>query len=597
MKIVGKLKAVLGLDDKQYQKGLDKNKKKTNKFASTLKKIGGLVAGAFAVNAVKNYITKTTQAVAETQRYADRLGIGVEAMQELNYAAEQFGVGADAMRDGLKELTMRVDEFAQTGKGPASEVMKNLGITRGEAEQLKGNTEELFNVMVDKISQVQNTAERQRIADELFGGQGGEQLVEMVASGTAELEKFRKEAQKIGYVVPKGEAKRMEKLDQSMKQFGARIKGAGRSLVNSLAPAIQKTLDYVGDFVVKMGNAAKSIERVKKEARDNVTQQAIREDQKEVKALAKRYRELEIASDKRTSKIKAAKDIMDQYQGVLESLNEGEAQRRDQVLSQINALSSYVSELETTKKAAKESGEDTGGEFADGVIEGFKYHYELRKGELKKVFDQTRGINVPGKAQGIGMGPFSTENTTAQLQNMDRILAKNKEMQESLRQTGNESRALSGVTRGLQQVFMNTFENTENALSNFFKFFTDWITNMIARIASMIAAVTILAALLSLTGLGGVLGMGSNFGGVLKALTGGGLGKMIGGFVGMANGGVVPSGYPNDTYPALLSSGETVTPPNKLPVGKGGYIAETRISGDDLRILLREADRKHNNTL
>lgn len=33
---------------------------------------------------------------------------------------------------------------------------------------------------------------------------------------------------------------------------------------------------------------------------------------------------------------------------------------------------------------------------------------------------------------------------------------------------------------------------------------------------------------------------------------------------GMANGGVVPSGYPNDSYPAMLTSGETVIPPDKL---------------------------------
>jgi len=32
----------------------------------------------------------------------------------------------------------------------------------------------------------------------------------------------------------------------------------------------------------------------------------------------------------------------------------------------------------------------------------------------------------------------------------------------------------------------------------------------------------------------------------------------------MAGGGTVPPGYPNDTYPALLSSGEKVIPPGKL---------------------------------
>jgi hypothetical protein len=39
----------------------------------------------------------------------------------------------------------------------------------------------------------------------------------------------------------------------------------------------------------------------------------------------------------------------------------------------------------------------------------------------------------------------------------------------------------------------------------------------------------------------------------------------------MAKGGVVPGGYNNDTYPAMLSSGEMVIPPNKLPnmIGAG----------------------------
>ncbi len=38
----------------------------------------------------------------------------------------------------------------------------------------------------------------------------------------------------------------------------------------------------------------------------------------------------------------------------------------------------------------------------------------------------------------------------------------------------------------------------------------------------------------------------------------------------MANGGVVPPGYPNDTYPALLTSGERVTPPGKLTEDQTG---------------------------
>lgn len=64
----------------------------------------------------------------------------------------------------------------------------------------------------------------------------------------------------------------------------------------------------------------------------------------------------------------------------------------------------------------------------------------------------------------------------------------------------------------------------------------------------------------------------------------------------LAEGGIVPPGYPNDTYPARLTSGEVVVPPGKLDrmFGKG----TTRIQVDDividgikLRIILKEVER------
>ena len=49
----------------------------------------------------------------------------------------------------------------------------------------------------------------------------------------------------------------------------------------------------------------------------------------------------------------------------------------------------------------------------------------------------------------------------------------------------------------------------------------------------------------------------------------------------MATGGVIPSGFPNDTYPALLSSGETVIPaPNPLPASGSSQIIHNVVKLD-----------------
>jgi hypothetical protein len=47
----------------------------------------------------------------------------------------------------------------------------------------------------------------------------------------------------------------------------------------------------------------------------------------------------------------------------------------------------------------------------------------------------------------------------------------------------------------------------------------------------------------------------------------------------LASGGTVPSGFPNDSYPAMLTSGETVLPPaHPLPTGNDPALANTMLA-------------------
>jgi len=71
----------------------------------------------------------------------------------------------------------------------------------------------------------------------------------------------------------------------------------------------------------------------------------------------------------------------------------------------------------------------------------------------------------------------------------------------------------------------------------------------------------------------------------------------------MAQGGIVPSGYPNDSYPAMLTSGETVVPPHKLPEFKGfeqknleiKLSGDWKIKGKDLYYVFSEEKRRIGN--
>jgi hypothetical protein len=61
-----------------------------------------------------------------------------------------------------------------------------------------------------------------------------------------------------------------------------------------------------------------------------------------------------------------------------------------------------------------------------------------------------------------------------------------------------------------------------------------------------------------------------------------------------AEGGKVPAGYPNDTYPALLTSGEIITPANKVPLQNNKLDGEVvfRIHQDELWGILQKKSNK-----
>ena len=52
MSVLGKILVKLGLDNSEYKKGLNDSKQSTDKFSSTMSKVGLAIAGAFTIDAI-----------------------------------------------------------------------------------------------------------------------------------------------------------------------------------------------------------------------------------------------------------------------------------------------------------------------------------------------------------------------------------------------------------------------------------------------------------------------------------------------------------------------------------------------------------------
>jgi len=180
--------------------------------------------------------------IASIDREARRAGISIKAFQEMKYVAEKNRIDVDAMIDGMKELSLRADEFAVTGKGSASEAFQRLGFdAKDVAERLK-EPSELFAEIIKRVQHL-NKAAQIRVMDELFGGSAGERFVELIAQGEAGIRQAVDEAHQLGIVIEDELVKQAAELDAAFNTVVTTVSNNLKQAVVSVASEVRYILD------------------------------------------------------------------------------------------------------------------------------------------------------------------------------------------------------------------------------------------------------------------------------------------------------------------------------------------------------------------
>lgn len=204
---------------------------------------GGLVAGGIA--GLVSQIGQIASAVASVGDEAKRAGVDVEAFQELRYVAEQNRIGVDSLTDGLKELNLRADEFITTGAGPAAEAFQRIGL---DAETLKAKLEDpsaLFTEIIGKLGQLDKAAQI-RIADEIFGGTGGEKFVQLIGQGEAGIKATIQQARNLGMVM---DSELIDKAAELDREFNTVATTVGTALKTAIVEAASALSGFIQQFM------------------------------------------------------------------------------------------------------------------------------------------------------------------------------------------------------------------------------------------------------------------------------------------------------------------------------------------------------------
>jgi hypothetical protein len=179
---------------------------------------------------------------ADLSAEASRTGLSTDQFQEFRYAATKARVDVGALTDGIKELQLRADQYVVTGSGSAAEAFKRLGYSVDEVKKKLADPATFFQELIDKIGTL-NKDSQIRIADEIFGGTGGEQFLQILARGTGWLQKMRTEAQNVGAVVRSDTIRAAIELDQKFNQVATTVGNGLKGAIVAAAEALGNFLD------------------------------------------------------------------------------------------------------------------------------------------------------------------------------------------------------------------------------------------------------------------------------------------------------------------------------------------------------------------
>jgi hypothetical protein len=203
--------------------------------AMTLAGLGSMVTGWAEVGGALDDATK-------------RVGIHVEALQELRYAAQMSGVDAEMMDRSLAGLNKRIAEAAAGKNAELTALFKRLGISLKDANGNLQTSADILPDLAEGFRLNQNEVMQTRMATALFGDEGT-RLIGMLEEGREGLGNLRQEARDLGIVMSKDAVEAAAAYGDAQDRLLLSIQGLSNTIGSRLLPVIQPMLEGMTEWI------------------------------------------------------------------------------------------------------------------------------------------------------------------------------------------------------------------------------------------------------------------------------------------------------------------------------------------------------------
>lgn len=241
---LGGLQKRLGaLGDFGKRLGLDKVGSALSNVGKEFTKLAAIGTAAFGatVGAAWGFARSIANAGDAAMKASQRVGIGVESFQELEYAADLSDLSVSSLERGLGSL----NEKAMAG----DEMFEKLGIQLHDAQGNIRDSGELLKDLAGVFAELPDGVEKSALAAKVFGDRLGRELIPFLNEGREGLEALGQEARDLGIILPEELAQAAVDWNDNITRLGAVFTGMKMELFGPLIPVFNDLTEAFRAFM------------------------------------------------------------------------------------------------------------------------------------------------------------------------------------------------------------------------------------------------------------------------------------------------------------------------------------------------------------
>lgn len=186
---------------------------------------------------------------------AASLGLATDELQVLKQFAEESGSSMGSATNSLRRLSRGLEKAASTGKGPAADAFRELGIEIDGTE----NAMDLLFEAGGKIGELEAPAKRVQLAFTLFGRAGTELLPGFKNGAAAALDQ-KKALEELAVVYDKDFIASVEEANDAISRAKLQVTRLGTALVRDFLPTIKAVSALVQPLIQSFAKWAEQID-------------------------------------------------------------------------------------------------------------------------------------------------------------------------------------------------------------------------------------------------------------------------------------------------------------------------------------------------